>query len=82
MVTDSLDPSWWALELFSGFIILEAGTVSQNLSCLSPLGLGVVWSGEGLDLGLEEEIAQHTYHCQALLGARLYTNLPNTIRYH
>lgn len=34
MVTDSLDPSWWALELFSGFIILEAGTVSQNLSCL------------------------------------------------
>lgn len=30
-----------------------------------------MWSGEGLDLGLEEEIAQHTYHCQAFLGARL-----------
>ena len=59
--------------------------MSQNLSCLSPMGLGVVWSGEGLDLCLEEEIAQHAYHCQALLGARLSIHIYliplDTIRY-
>lgn len=59
MVTDSPDPSWWALELFSGFIILRLEQCHRTCPAFLPSGLGGCGVERGLTLALKRNSPTH-----------------------